>query len=92
MHLICITTVCKFIDYFWTQLYFSFVGDIEQKKNYNRRLVVYPGQTNPSLAWKKANVFKINGDDDDDDRAVSNKDDLHLEHKLIWGLILKNLW
>ena len=29
-------------------------------------LVVHPGSNvNPSLAWRKANVFKINGDDDD---------------------------
>ena len=30
----------------------------------HQRLVIYPGVTNPSLAWKKADVFKTNGDDD----------------------------
>ena len=37
---------------------------------YHQRLFrVYPETTsNPSLAWKKAVIFKINGDDDDDHR------------------------
>ena len=32
----------------------------------HQRFFVYPGPTsNPSLTWKKADIFKINGDDDD---------------------------
>ena len=34
------------------------------------------GQTsNPSLTWKKDDVFKINDDDDDDDDDNDNDDD-----------------
>ena len=38
-------------------------------------LVVYPGATsNRSLEWKKADVFKINGDDDELSKSGSHLD------------------